>query len=286
MTWVAVAIGGAAVVGAGTGIYGANKTASAQKRQTALGQQQQELGAALYTDSKPLRYDSQIQLDQFLRTGGIPGPVVPPTPNLYGLKDFMNTGTLPRAVQPSALPSVPDVTRQRRGILESQYNVARENTIANAPVRGGTLGTALEQLDAQRAQGVAGLYDAQLQAQYQQDLGAAQAHDATAQRLYGVGLDYSQQQASREGDLRRALFSSASALGTQQAEGALSGLAGASTSYNNVASTALKEQQLQGQSAQGLGSTAALSQYLKKQANKNGTKTGSTGVPYDYGLES
>jgi hypothetical protein len=263
MTWAAVAVG---AVAAGSAAYGAKKSSDASKAQSKIAAQQQDMAMQLYRDTGPLRSAGQSHLLSFLRYGTLPFPAQAPQPDLAGLDTFMETGELPTPLEPSPLPSVPDLTRARRGILERQFQQARDNTVANAPVRGGTLGAALTQLDGQRALGVAGLYDQQLQGQYQQDLGATQARDALAQRLFGVGLDVRSAQAQREGNLRRALFSSALGLGSQQAQQALGGLANASQSATNVASTTLAAGQQQAQAGQSLGMAAALAQkYFKPQ---------------------
>jgi hypothetical protein len=252
------------------------RKAKAEEQALDIGALQQEIAANLYDTTEPVRGSVLGGLTGFASgSDWLPPSVAPRAPDLAGLDTFLQTGTLPTAVQPGALPavpaypqvptgpSVPDLTTASRGVLESQFQQARGNLVATTPVRGGTLGAAMTQLEGQRALGVATLYDRQKQLQYDQDLARtrqqhtedlgrtqlqhsedlqeAQRRNTQAQSLYGVGLDLNREQANIENQTRRALYASAVGTAFGQPQSALAGLSGASTTFGNVASLALNE---------------------------------------------
>lgn len=191
-----------------------------------------------------------------------------------GLPAPLQSGVLPEAPRrlapsPVARPKVADMTAYDRDVLEKQFTKAKGNLYANSPTASGALEANLGNLEAERALGVTGIYSNQNRLQYQADLEEASRQDAYNQQnykadttadtqnylaqlqdrqmqeqlrksLFGSALDLSQKQAQSDVDLRKALFASALGLGTQGATTALSGLSGASNSYGNVASSALK----------------------------------------------
>jgi len=218
------------------------RKAEAEEQQLDIGALQLGIAKELYGKSTPLRDSGVGQLEQFLNYGSLPYAFQTARgPDLAGLDTFLQTGTLPTAVQRRGLPSVPDLTAANRDVLEQQFDVAKDNLIAQAPTQGGRLASSLAALEAQRALGVTQLATQQRSRQYEQDLGEAQREQALATRLYGVGLDVNREQANIDQQLRRGLFSTAVGTGFGTPQTALGGLAGSSATFGNVASLALTE---------------------------------------------
>jgi hypothetical protein len=213
----------AAAVSAGVGAYSAKKANKATNAQTDVAQQQLDQSQQLLDESAPLRGMTQLQLMHFLLTGSLPADLYTPSPELYGLPHFMTSGQLPGPLE------LAPTTAANRDVLESQFTNARTNVIEQSPAMGGHLADALTDLEGQRALGVTQLYT---------DENAQR--NKLAQSLFGTGLDISREQQQQEEQKRRALFAAALGTGTNQAGLALGGLSGASTSFGNVASTALK----------------------------------------------
>lgn len=203
------------------------RKAQAQEQQLDIGDLQLRIAKELYGDTEGLRVGGEASLSNFQQGGQLPAPFLEgirrPT-NTYGLDTFLAGGDLPAAVD--IAPS----TAFNRDVLEQQFARARENTIAQSPAIGGRLADSLVDLEAQRALGVTGI---EAQAQNEER--------ALAQRLYGVGLDFEQQAARQDQDLRKQLFASSLGIGYGQPSVALGGLAGSSNTFGNVASLALAE---------------------------------------------
>jgi hypothetical protein len=217
------------------------RKAEAEEQQLDIGELQLAIAKELYGKSTGLRDQGVNQLQYFMDFNTIPGPVDVKRPDLAGLDTFLQTGDLPTAVTPAPLPSVPNLVAGERDVLEAQFDVARDNLIAQAPTQGGRLAQSLAALEAQRALGVTQLEGRRRGLQYEQDLGEAERQNALASRLYGVGLDVNREQANVENQLRRALFSTAVGTGFGQQNTALGGLSSASGTFGNVASLALSE---------------------------------------------
>jgi hypothetical protein len=228
-----------ALAGAGASAYGAVNGMKATADQNDIANQQSQLAQQLFAEGAPLRGLSNAQLLAYLAGGGVPPSVTMSAPNTYGLDTFMQSGELPVALQPSPLPSVPDLTAANRGVLESQFTNARNRTIEGADARGGQLNTALADLEAKRAAGVTDLYSRQNALGFEQATNERNRQNALTQQLFGVGLDVEREQAQRQDALKRALFSTAIGAGNQNVGPALQGLSGASSGFGNVASTAL-----------------------------------------------
>lgn len=226
MTWVAVAIGGSALIAGGATAFSASQTAGSLDAQTDVAQQQAELAQQLADESSPLRRALLAQYGDFINNGALPASLTgdpSEQANLYGLDTFMAGGDLPAAVD------MRDTTAANRDVLEAQFGRARDATIAQAPGMGGYLAAGLQNLEGQRALGVTGITSA-----------ANREENALRQQLYGVGLDLSQQQANRRQLLRQQLFGQAGGAGFGQLGAALAGLGGASTNLGNAASTSLR----------------------------------------------
>jgi hypothetical protein len=274
MTVAAVAIGGAALVGAGTSIYASNKAAKTQKKALESADQQTALAQEQFDFQRQI---AQHELDYTDQTRRETDPARKFT--LLHLQNFLDGGFLPRGIVPDQVPFDPNYAPVR-DTIESQYQVARNNVIERAPVRGGTLGTALEQVEAARAHdlGSEALTEAQARAQ------------ADERYQYGVVAP-----------VRASLFGRASEIATGQPTQQLAGLQGAAAISSTNAPTFGQAGQLTatlaGQSATqataagaSTGSAAALAAYLKKQQGKGpgtpGLPAGTGAQPaYDYGLE-
>ncbi len=118
---------------------------------------------------------------------------------------------------------------------------------------------------------------------FQQATQEAQRQNQLKTSLFGVGTDLAQQRAIREADLRKSLLSAALGLPANSASIALGGLAGASSTYGNTASTGLKQAAMGYDLAgTGVGYGAPALALALRQANSTqpATKTA-----YDYGLE-
>jgi len=244
----AIAAASVAVAGtvAATAIQAKNssKAGKIADKQAALAQQEADLAREQYEYYAPQRDLGRDLMERFLNVGEYPAALAASgKPEDYGLAQFLQGGERPAVLQPAARPAVPSLLPGNRDILERQFQVARDRTLANAPALGGSLAGSLTDLDAERALGVSQLYinenNRQALQQYDQDLQAAQASDALAKSLYGIGLDRSGAQWSAEDANRKALLATALGIPTQQAQAALGGLAQAGAGFGNAASATL-----------------------------------------------
>ncbi len=302
MSFVAVAIGGAALVGAGTTLYTNSQSNKANKRasgiadselrlsrdqfdyQRRLADQERAYTDQIRTQTNPLRQGVLRDLGDFL---GVRRPLWTYDQTGDGVVDLSGpeftptAGELPPGLVPAYEPFAADFAPVR-DTLEAQYKVARGNLLNQAPVRGGTLGTVMADLEQKRAHDIgAAVRDEQLLSRQERD-----------KYLYGV-----------DAPARAALFGRATEIATGQPTQQFAGLQGAAGISAQGAPTlgqagqlaaTLAEQRSRAATAsgQGLGSSAALLAYLQKQNKGKGGEGGDYGglftgvMPTEGGLTS
>ena len=246
------------------------RKAEAEEQQLDIGDLQLKIAKELYGDTDPLRVSGEASLGEFQNNGRLPAPFlegIKRDAKTYGLDEFLAGGEVPVAV------NLDPSTAYKRDVLEQQFTRARENTLNAAPAQGGRLASSLTDLEAARALGVTQI---ESEAQNQEQ--------ALREKLYGVGLDFEQKNAQEDLNLRKQLFASALGIGYGEAQAGLSGLAGASSTFGNVAALALQEslekQKRAQEKAQFLGSFGAGAAGGGKKPSGGGGNDQS-GVPYD-----